>query len=359
MNYFVAHATTNRYVRSVGAEPGHTASIIGCPNLSACVVALVHCGVLSKLAAAGRSDSGNVRAFRWVYLGSCLFGVIGNVIIARSVLNASITKAILGRLLLGFGSTDVLQRQVLCWCSKSHMALEAARLVQFRVAGIVVGLMIGAAADLFPFAPSGVGSGGMHLTSWLMTTLWLLHSLHIVFRFRTRQRLKYNPSDESTSKSAGASDPGMGDESDSDSSEVAEIGTPSSLLYQKSFDLNSEVRLAEADPLLSPALSSPVRQRKHLSMARQWKGFTSRLFKLLRYRLCVPLCFAVHVVVAVSTEGVFTSSPIITSRYFGWSGARAAALLGACSALILPVYFACEWIARRYEERIVIKVWCN
>jgi hypothetical protein len=358
MNYFLAHATTNRYVRSVGAEPGHTASIIGCPNLSACLVALVHCGVLSKLSACGRSDSGNVRAFRWVYLGSSLFGVIGNVIVARSVVNESIANAVLGRFLIGFGSTDVLQRQVLCWCSKSHIALEAARLVRYRVAGIVIGLMAGAAADLFSFPSTGVGSGGMHSTCWLMASLWLFHSFQIVVQFRTRQGVAFDTSDESTNRSAGDFDHGEGDDSDSDSSEVAEIGTPSSLLYQKSFDLPSETRLAEADPLLIPASSSPARQRKYLSVARQWKGFTSRLFKLLMYRLCIPLCFVVHAFVAVSTEAVFTSSPIIASRYFGWSGAHAATLLGACSALILPVYFACEWIARRYEERIVIKVLC-
>jgi hypothetical protein len=358
MNYYVAHATTNRYVRSVGAEPGHTASIIGCPNLSACVVALLHCGVLSKLTTSGRSDSGNVRVFRWVYLGSSLFGVVGNIIIARSALDESIAKAVLGRFLIGFGSTDVMQRQVLCWCSKSHSSLEAARHVRYRVAGIVIGLMAGAAADLFSFTPSGVSPGGIHLTGWLMMSLWVLHSIQIVFHFRARQRVKLDSSDESTRKGEVASDPGEGVESDSDSSEVAEIGTPSSLLYQKSFDLPSDIRLAEADPLLVPAPTSPAFKRKQLSVARQWKGFTSRFLKLLMYRLCIPLSFVVHAFVAVSTEAAFTSSPIIASRYFGWSGARAAALLGSCSALILPVYFACEWIARRYEERIVMKVLC-
>jgi hypothetical protein len=55
-------------------------------------------------------------------------------------------------------------------------------------------------------------------------------------------------------------------------------------------------------------------------------------------------------------ELFLTATPIITCRYFAWGGSQAGIMLGALSALILPVNLVCERIARVYEERTVIKV---
>jgi hypothetical protein len=243
--------------------------------------------------------------------------------------------------------------------------------------GVFIGLIVGAATELVSIA---VRVREIQGTSWLMTVLWLAHALRLLVQFRVKhadatESHKTNGirSDSSDQDNAVLGSHGSCEESDS--SESADVGTPSSLLFRKTPDSLSDNALTlcygkDVQPSKDPVIisvdvsdanvasppSTVDRQRNHASVARQWKVFTGRMKKLYLYRLCIPISFMMHFFVAFSLEAIFTSTPIITGRYFGWSGAHASMMLGAFAAFILPIYVVCEWIARRYEERIVIKV---
>jgi hypothetical protein len=64
------------------------------------------------------------------------------------------------------------------------------------------------------------------------------------------------------------------------------------------------------------------------------------------------------VIFVFSTFGIetfFSASPVACDRYFEWTGAGTGAFLTGLALLILPVVYFCERIARRYEERTVVK----
>ena len=55
-------------------------------------------------------------------------------------------------------------------------------------------------------------------------------------------------------------------------------------------------------------------------------------------------------------EVLISSCPIILDRYFRWGGGRAGIFLASLALTILPVDFFCGHVARKYEERTVVKV---
>jgi hypothetical protein len=242
--------------------------------------------------------------------------------------------------------------------------------------GVAIGLIVGAATEQVSIALS---VREIQTTSWLMMALWLAHALRMFVQFRMTHvdvadalKTRGSRSDSSDQGNAALASHDSGGE-DSDSSD--DVGTPSRLLFRKTPYSPSEntltlcygketqsskdqavvsVEVAETNVVSLPAALN--QRKKPSSVARQWKVFTGRMKKLLMYRLCIPISFMMHLFVAFSLEAIFTSTPIITSRYFGWSGAHASMMLGAFAAFILPINITCEWIARRYEERIVVKV---
>ena len=105
---------------------------------------------------------------------------------------------------------------------------------------------------------------------------------------------------------------------------------------------------------LRPSPSNELVARKR--GMRQFKTFVGRFRKLLLYHVGIPICLGTLIYVNFALEVLFTASPVITSGYFGLSGAVTGIFLGFLAFLILPISFVSEFIARRYEERTVIKV---
>src|SRR3569623_372389 len=175
MNYFVAHATTNLFVRSAGGAPAFTAPIIGVPNVSAILVSAFHCWILSRDNLSHQSSCRNVVVIRRLFILSAFFGVIGNAFYAAAVIKDSILFASLGRLLFGFSATDILQLQVLGWCLQARVVYESAQFVQLRLSGVIFGLIVGSVAEAVPITINSVGVRAIQATSWLKMSLWFVH----------------------------------------------------------------------------------------------------------------------------------------------------------------------------------------
>jgi len=372
MNYFVAHATTRIFVTSTGAAPGHLATIIGAPNLSAIFAAMFHCWILSK------EPARSVRLLQCLFLVASCFGVVGSIVGGAAVVLDSVPLAVLGRFLFGFSSTEILGRQVIGLCLPSHVVGESARLVQVRVAGMILGLLFGSFAEAVPIAINDVDIRVIQLTSWVMMILWLVHSVRVCCQFRPQINERTWADDigiaADNKQTVDCKTAGDNVQDDSDSSK-SDVGTTASDLNGSSSSLAADNPLKasyakELDgllPLAAPStdegeLRKPQQaaptflvKKKRAGVCRQIKKFATRLRKLLGYHVCIPLSFVILLYTSFGLEVFLTATPIIAGRYFGWSGVHSAVLLAILAACILPVNFICERISRKYEERTVLK----
>lgn len=74
------------------------------------------------------------------------------------------------------------------------------------------------------------------------------------------------------------------------------------------------------------------------------------------YSVGVPVSLLLILYMKYAQEVLFTSCPMILERYFQWDGVRAGSFLAFLSVTILPANFVASHIARKYEERTIVKV---
>jgi hypothetical protein len=377
MNYFVVHATTTAYVVATGIPSVYSATVIGAPGLSAILVASFHCFLLSRESATHRFRT---ILFRRLFLFSAFMGIVGNVVHALGVDRGSVDMAILGRFLMGFSSAEILHRQMLATCLPSHVVSEAAQLVRYRVAGVACGLFLGSVAETIPIRINRLGVRALQSASWLMVLFWVIHFVRILFSFKKSGRLTALGNEQREGErveDTGAA--ASGTDYDSSSSDSDGNGKPSRVYSRSSSDTDTNSRdslkatygaagVTSLLPTDTDGATESTQLRQTSSSAdhgwrkrgfRQVKTFASRIQKLLAYHIAVPVAFGLLLYVYFSFEVMFTACPIVTDRYFGWSGARAAVMLACLAIIILPVDFMCEMVSRRYEERTVMKVRSN
>ena len=366
MNYYVAHSITNTFVVALGADSAHSASIIGAPNAAAILVAVFHSVTLVREHTERRFPSRSVDVLRRIYLRSAVFGLLGNIVNGIAINAGSIPLAVLGRFLLGFSSTEIPQRQVLSACLPAYLVSESSRLVQFRVFGIICGLSLGFFVELIPATIKSLGIRVVQANNWLMALLWVIHMFRISLHFGTpgtSTGLEFNGLSRS-------SDILVEDFGGSASSSSDEEQTPTTMLYRSNSDMPTRAALktynsAGTDestklvPLEDHAFQSShsmeaVGPRK--SPLKLVRTYILRLKKLLAYHVGIPLSMFALLFSNYASELFFTSAPVLSCRYFGWSGAHAGIFLAWLAVLILPVNLVAEIIARRYEERALLKV---
>lgn len=381
MNYFVVHATTSAYVVATGIPSVYSATVIGAPGLSAILVAFFHCFLLSRESATHRFRT---ILFRRLFLFSAFMAIVGNVIHALGVDRGSVDMAILGRFLMGFSSAEILHRQMLATCLPSHVVSEAAQLVRYRVAGVACGLFLGSVAETIPIKINRLGVRALQSASWLMVLVWVIHFVRILFQFTpksgrgsTKTALESGQHErEGVEDTAAAS----GTDYDSSSSESDGNGQPNRAFSRSSSGTDHSnsrdslkatygaVGVTSLLPTDTDGVTESTQLRQTSSSAdhgwrkrgfQKVKTFASRIQKLLAYHIAIPLALSLLFYVYFSLEVMFTACPIVTDRYFGWSGARAGVMLGCLAIIILPVDFMCEMVSRRYEERTVMKVRSN
>jgi len=193
-----------------------------------------------------------------------------------------------------------------------------------------------------------------------MTFLWLVQAFRLFFMMPEsvepvgrEEKIEYDddagpPRDRMNSQS---------EEFSSDESGAAQ-GTPESMLYQSSSDVTrdelKETFTAEQARVRLDDLSQHVVEKRR--RFRGLKTLLKRLRKFLMYNVALPVTLVLVVLAKITHEVFFTSCPIITYRYFRWSGSLAALFLGALSASVLLINYVCGTSTKTYDERSVMKV---
>ena len=360
MNYYVAHSTTNSFVESTGASYAYASLVIGAPNFPALCLALIH-GVVVTGDSNNRT-SVDVPLIRRFLILAGVAGLLGNVVHGLAVDQESLGLAVLGRFIIGFSSGEILHRQLVQAFLPSQVVPAAAKVVLYRVYGTLAGLLLGIVAEMVPLNISGIGVRSMQSTSWVMAILWIIYVFRLLVQFRPQASLLLL---EKPSRQPGATEKAENiavEEYDYASSDSEHIGTPRSFwtgtkkseaipYAEASGTFISSKDESETTPL---KLSTSKESRKRGT--RNARSFMARLRKLVSYHVAIPTLLFTIFYVNFAMEMFFTGTPLATRHYFEWSGSRAGAMLALLVLMVLPLNLFCERIARRYEERTILKV---
>ena len=261
---------------------------------------------------------------------------------AVAVTYNSMKMALLGRLLCGFGSAEVVNRQVISACvSFQTMTQASALFVSVSAAGMSVGPLIAGEymilpqshglgylcfnEDLFHFAaildmtagrdvsidlkvhlpgsPEGSGLLYNNITApgYLMALLWFLQLLCVLFLFEEPDRINGNHED------------------------VENIISPSKKTkYGSVSDLD------------------PVTNIKKRSIVQDVMASSRIIFSNVAF----PVTLYLFAFIELSAEVLISSCSMIVRRYFTWYGSTAGFIIASLGALVIPAHYIVERASR-------------
>jgi hypothetical protein len=246
---------------------------------------------------------------------------------------------ILGRFMLGFAAVDVLHRHfVINVLPSSLVVVESARLVQFQVAGQLFGLSAGSLSEYL--RKDSTSSSAFWVANVIMSTLWSIFATYVIVGIIR-----------------------LGDLESSQTWQSLEGNVDEDNLRQNEDSSSSVASEQEADPSSFFPLTNKAASLENPSMAeleihkkRRLTSYARRIRKLLTFNIAIPVAMAAVVYAVFSQELIFSSCALITNRYFSWKGNVAGLFLCALTVLVLPLDYLCGIVARRYEERSIMKV---
>lgn len=286
---------------------------------------------------------------------------------AYAINKKSVPLAIAGRFVIGFSSLEILHREIVSACLPAHVVSESAHLMLSRIGGIACGLFVGSATEAVPIALQRLGVRTLQASNWLMIFLWIIHLVRVLVQVRPKAetRTTFDSGSDITDQEEDGSR-ASNKENDSDSSSSDGHETPSSMMYRKSTGTPKgpiPAAFGGGERPSDDMESMSSRESKSISHARtkQRRQYRQRMTlgrfrKLFAFHIGIPVSLAIVFFSTFGLETFFTATPLITHRYFGWSGARAGAFLGVLAIFIVPVQYVCAIVSRRYEERTVLKV---
>ena len=191
--------TANHYAILLGTDGAFGASLIGASSFAAIFAAVLYSIWYTR------------SSFRSALLFSALCPFVGNLMYALAITYQSMTIAILGRVLCGFGSAEVVNRQLISACvSYQNMTKASALFVSISAVGMSIGPLIAAILDIsagrdtdidipihLPGSPKDSGVIFNHVTmpGFLMAVAWGVQFMSLVFLFSEPERINNDEAD--------------------------------------------------------------------------------------------------------------------------------------------------------------------
>jgi hypothetical protein len=190
VNYYIVTPTANHYAIKLGTDGAFGATLIGASSFAALFAAFFYSLWYTKA------------SFKSALICSTICPLIGNLIYALAISYNSMGMAIGGRILCGFGSAEVVNRQMISACvSFKTMTKASALFVAAGAIGMSVGPFLAAILDMvsgrdskidlqLPFTPVG-GFVYDNVTSpgFFMAGLWLLQLITLKLFFQEPEQI--------------------------------------------------------------------------------------------------------------------------------------------------------------------------
>lgn len=312
----------------LGTDGAFGATLIGASSFAAIFAAFLYSVWYSK------------SSFRSSLLFSALCPCVGNLLYGLALSYNSMPIALWGRILVGFGSAEVVNRQIISACvSFQNMTRACALFVAAGASGMSIGPLMAAILDLTTgrdfdidlplfFVPSG-GIIYNNLTSpgFVMAILWFLQCLALVFIFHEPERI--NSSD--VSSDGGERTLGL----------VSFESEPNLSKYGSTAGIHDD----DSVPVPQP-----------MGWCQSAWSQTVSICKLIFSNMALPVTLLLFGFIELADEVLISSCSMVCRRYFSWHGSTAGFLVACLGALVLPAHFVVERASRQYSERRIMKV---
>lgn len=199
INYYIIAPTANHYAVVLGADGAYGATLIGTSSLSAIIAAILYSYWYTN------------SSFKSALIFSTLCPLCGNMIYSLAISYDSLPMAMSGRFLCGFGSAEVINRQIISTCvSFAKITRASAFFVAAGAMGMSIGPLIAAILDdttgrdfkidfHLPFTPAGgIIFNSITSPGFVMAILWFLEFLCVIFFFDEPDRINGGKNDNET-----------------------------------------------------------------------------------------------------------------------------------------------------------------
>lgn len=246
-----------------------------------------------------------------------IFAVAGNILYSYSLKLVSLKMAFLGRFLIGLGSAEVFNRQILSILPEESANTECAHLAKASMITTALSFVFG---SLFDVKVSGEGRVvlidnsvpfGQHnllplkSIGFIMAAAWFMHLIGTIFFFDM-------PKD------------GRGDQ---DTVHPPELKMPAT--QEEDFDSDDDADKHEAKQPYIPSdgtfekLQTMSRKTvKRQSIRTGYRESIANVRQIMFSNIAFPTTIAILFIAKATSEVLLASCGTITSRYFSWSGAR-------------------------------------
>jgi len=340
INYYIVAPTANHYAVILGSDGAMGATLIGVSSFSAIFAALLYSFWYTK------------SSFKSVLLFSAICPLVGNLVYALAISYRSMPMAIGGRFLCGFGSAEVVNRQMISTCvSFKQITRASAFFVGAGAMGMSIGPLIAgilddtAGRDLLvdfhlPFTPAGgIIFNSITSPGFVMATLWFMQLLALILFFCEPDRINATKTDD-----------GDQDNTDAETNRLLKIDYGS---FRQRRDSNSSLSsLFSTQSTDSVSLSPPVGEFKEPGF---WGEIVSTS-SLVLINPGLPITLLLFGYIELADEVLISSCSMVVRRYFGWNASSAGFLVASLGALVLPANFVVEIFSRRVSERRIMKL---
>ncbi len=346
INYYIVAPTANHYASILGTDGAFGATLIGASSFSALFAAFLYSLWYTK------------SSFKSALIFSTVCPLVGNLIYAMAISYKSMGMAISGRILCGFGSAEVVNRQLISACVDfKQMTRASAFFVAFGAMGMSIGPLIAAILDgtagrdqivdlALPFTPVG-GIVYNHVTSpgFVMAALWFVEMLALILFFHEPDRINGSGIAESDTE----------EDEDMDELTMSFSEEMTALVRREYGSINRGDSNYKEDAPSTLSSSSPSKN----GVNRRLEGCCGEVvstWSLVMKNPGLPVTLIVFCFIELADEILISSCSMVLRRYFGWNGSAAGFLIASLGALVLPANFLVEVYSRRISEKRIMVV---
>lgn len=363
MNYYIIVPSAASFCHEIETTYCHSIYLICAPSISTLVMSLFHFG----------KDGTKIHDIE-VYNNFALSAIchlFGNIVYTIAYDRKSIWLAVLSRLVVGLFSSEIPNKQFVISRAK-NIVHEMARLRQTQLLSIFLGLFIG---SLMAFEPIKVSM----YQHWFIVSFESLPG-YIMFFFWTIQIIALilsPPPRTSTIVTATSKETMMtsSEQIDLNTSASDQESQISQSQRRKSFENKAHHSRIHSDQSkfdyyikrLERNISE-VSYRQNdtkeatfdggLPIEKSMKDVVYKSILLLLNNVAIPISMMLHTLSTMTMDIIMISLPIITHRYFDWSGSQAGYFLAILATLYIPINYAVSIMSNLFNERTILKKGC-
>lgn len=357
-NYYIIIPTAHLYSGALGAR-NSAALIIGAANISSLLSLMIHSLILSKRDSLLLSKRNSTLSSFRLPLSICSASALaGNILYSYSLTTASLGMALVGRVLVGFGSAEVLNKRLLSLMhGRESINTEVASLAKksmiMTALALFLGSMVGKKKKLSsdadpmlsimpsptPLANLTSASGPTSQTfaspigwhgffslrsiGYVMSIVWAFHLIGMLFFFESpesKRRTERETVHLDVLKAHMTQDEDFDSDTETYEQEKNPPDTPAEI---NAFMSANTCEITHGDGTFEKLQTMSRKTVKHQSHdTLNYRESIGNIRQTFFSNVAFPTAAAVLFIAAITSEVLLSSCGTIALRYFNWSGAR-------------------------------------